>query len=696
MRCELLCFKIYLLQLLLILPIHVADNTSTSTGLSPTQSLSDGQTLISLNKTFELGFFSPNGSANRYVGIWYHQIPLKRVVWIANRNNPLMASSGTIFFNNNGDFIIVDSRGSPFTVVSGYGSKTTEAILLDSGNLILRNINNASSIVWQSFDYPTDTWLPGMRLGMKDRQNQLITTWRSSSDPSTGDFSFGMDPNGTEQFVIWEKQNIYWASVGIPNDIPFARINVVSNSGAYYTEASNYGIPTMFSINNMGHIQLLSWMDTVQEWSLVWNAPDKTCDVYNICGANGLCNDGYTYPPCGCMKGFVPASQIDWNNGTGDTSAGCVRETKLPCETSLENVTFFVVKLVSLPLYSKALNIGRIEECESVCSGQCNCTAYAFSQACNIWYGDLLNLTEFNSIISSSENGFNLYVRTALSSLDGSRGAGNKRKKYIIIGIAIATFLAFLILCIVLFSLLCKKQSQRVTKKLQDKQLMLNLGTGEESTLWESDEKASNVSLFDFSQIAEATSYFAADNKLGQGGFGPVYRGCLQQGQEIAVKRLASNSGQGLVEFKNEIVLIAKLQHRNLVRLLGCCIKGEEKMLIYEYMPNKSLDFFIFDETRGALLDWDKRFHIIEGIAQGLLYLHKHSRLKIIHRDLKPSNILLDEEMNPKISDFGLARIFGSNETQANTRRVVGTYGYMSPEYAMEEVAGWRCIALPR
>nr|CAD1832583.1 unnamed protein product [Ananas comosus var. bracteatus] len=228
--------------------------------------------------------------------------------------------------------------------------------------------------------------------------------------------------------------------------------------------------------------------------------------------------------------------------------------------------------------------------------------------------------------------------------------------------------------------------------------------------LWKSEERSSEFSLFDFDTIANSTNNFSIENKLGEGGFGTVYKGQLSDGLEIAVKRLSAHSGQGLVEFKNEIQLIAKLQHRNLVRLLGCCIHREEKILIYEYMPNKSLDFFLFgsyqsfcsncsfllfphflcyislsvsDQTRG-LLDWQKRFTIVEGIAQGLLYLHKHSRLRIIHRDLKASNILLDYEMNPKISDFGLARIFGSNETQANTNRIVGTYGYMSPEYASE------------
>ncbi|ONI11927.1 hypothetical protein PRUPE_4G135200 [Prunus persica] len=192
--------------------------------------------------------------------------------------------------------------------------------------------------------------------------------------------------------------------------------------------------------------------------------------------------------------------------------------------------------------------------------------------------------------------------------------------------------------------------------------------------------------VFSYASVLAATKNFSEENKLGQGGFGPVYKGKLVTGREIAVKRLSKCSAQGALEFKNELILIYELQHTNLVQLFGFCIHGEERILIYEYMPNKSLDYFLFDSSRGGLLDWKKRFSIIEGITQGLLYLHKYSRTRIIHRDLKASNILLDESMNPKISDFGMARIFTHNEEEANTNRVMGTYGYMSPEYAMKGI----------
>ncbi|KAK3188285.1 hypothetical protein Dsin_027846 [Dipteronia sinensis] len=192
-----------------------------------------------------------------------------------------------------------------------------------------------------------------------------------------------------------------------------------------------------------------------------------------------------------------------------------------------------------------------------------------------------------------------------------------------------------------------------------------------------------DLPLFPLDVISKATQHFSVENKLGEGGFGPVYKGILGDGKEIAVKRLSKTSRQGIEEFEKEVTLLCKLQHENVVRLLGCCTERNELILIFEYIPNKSLHDVLFDSRTGRVLEWKTRISIINGIAQGLLYLHEALQLIIIHRDLKLRNVLLDNAMNPKISDFGLAIIFDAYQFEATTCRIVGTLGYMAPEYMM-------------
>ncbi|CAM8915258.1 unnamed protein product [Rhodiola kirilowii] len=243
------------------------------------------------------------------------------------------------------------------------------------------------------------------------------------------------------------------------------------------------------------------------------------------------------------------------------------------------------------------------------------------------------------------------------ATLGKASGRNNRYRNFIIIAVSTVFFL------ILMFYIIIRVMKQR--ERLENE-----VGSAESLQM-------------DFGTIRSATSNFSGDNKLGQGGFGSVYKGILADGQEIAVKRLTTGSGQGDLEFKNEVVLLAKLQHRNLVRLLGFCLEGHERLLIYEFVPNASLDQFLFDPVNRAILDWESRYKIIAGVARGLVYLHEDSRLRIIHRDLKASNILLDQKMDPKIADFGMARLFIMDQTQGNTSRIVGTYGYMAPEYAM-------------
>ncbi|KAL5840467.1 hypothetical protein ACOSQ4_013075 [Xanthoceras sorbifolium] len=273
---------------------------------------------------------------------------------------------------------------------------------------------------------------------------------------------------------------------------------------------------------------------------------------------------------------------------------------------------------------------------------------------------------------------------SSVSAGNQAKGQGNQRKIWMIIILTIVTafVLGALLACTIYY--LTKKKGARASGGLR---LVESHDIGDRNYpqhIQGRDDIKAQEFYVDLKSLHLATDNFSDSNMLGQGGFGPVYKGIFNDGKEVAVKRLSSCSEQGTEEFTNEVLLILKLQHKNLVRLLGFCVDGEEKLLVYEFMPNSSLDVVLFDPRKRTQLSWSKRLNIINGIAKGILYLHVDSRFRIVHRDLKASNILLDSDMNPKISDFGMARIFAGSEGEANTARIVGTYGYMAPEYAME------------
>ncbi|XP_078168440.1 cysteine-rich receptor-like protein kinase 34 [Carex rostrata] len=248
---------------------------------------------------------------------------------------------------------------------------------------------------------------------------------------------------------------------------------------------------------------------------------------------------------------------------------------------------------------------------------------------------------------------------------------GSKDKKKILALVIVPSICGFIILMVALFCILRRRRRIR------------SMPQPNCTSTYNEEKETSTPHLFKLETLRIATNYFSPSNKLGEGGFGSVYKGCLPSGEEIAVKRLSLGSGQGVSELKNEVLALANLQHKNLVKLLGFCLNEHEKLLVYEFLPNKSLDKLLSDPQKDEKLDWQKRYQIIKGVTRGLLYLHEESRIKIIHRDLKTSNILLDESMLPKISDFGLAKLFNIDKSQGTASRIAGTNGYIAPECFM-------------
>ncbi|KAK3424235.1 hypothetical protein EUGRSUZ_F01040 [Eucalyptus grandis] len=658
----------YCVHVMFMLHLVVASDS-----LSPGQSIKDGERLVSSGQSFELGFFSPENSKYKYLGVWYKLSP-EKVVWVANRNNPLTDSNCVLTFSDERNLVVLNrSKSIIWSSNSSRVLRNPVARLFDSGNLVVseNTSSHSGACSWQSFDYPTDILLAGMRLGwsLKTGFEWSLTSWKSTDDPSSGDYTFGINVNGLPQLEVRKRGSTKTFRAGPWNGLRFMGIPAIEttllrplfvyNDTDVHYEFDNSvdDIITMLTLNQSGLLELLLSKKENSRWDVMASFPRDPCDNYGQCGANGVCKSNKD-PRCQCLQGFVPKSQEEWQ--LFNSTSGCIRKAQLNCS---QEPGFLKISMLNLPdLIDFRVNKNMsLEECKVECLKKCSCTAYANSDVrgggsgCLMWFGNLVDLREFEQ----DNYVQNIYIKLSASELDSIQSPVNKK-----ILVTVASVISGLLIAGVALSIMWKSIMKRRGSQRQKEDI--------------------DLPLYDFSTIAVATGHFSQTNMIGAGGFGSVYKGNLSMGQEIAVKRLSKGSRQGLEEFMNEVLLIAKLQHRNLVELLGCCIEGEERMLIYEYMPNKSLDYFIFDDDRSFLLAWKSRFDIVLGIARGLLYLHQDSKLQVIHRDLKTSNILLDVDLNPKISDFGLARIFGGNEREARTKRIIGTYGYMSPEYAFD------------
>nr|GMD08432.1 G-type lectin S-receptor-like serine/threonine-protein kinase At4g27290 [Ipomoea batatas] len=404
--------------------------------------------------------------------------------------------------------------------------------------------------------------MPGMRLKVnkKTGKRNVIRCWSSSDDPRPGKFSLGVDPKGSPQIFIWKEHIPYYRSNLYLNGFTYSAY--IPSAGYFYNsyatendeEYFSYGyadtsIQERIILTPDGHMQLLFMQKTSEKWSMVVQVPNNECELYARCGSFGTCEGYGPHSVCSCLKGFKPKSQKDWDKGKYD--AGCERSIALGCEEG-EDDGFMRLALMKWPDHSSSLGIMTFQECEMECSKNCSCTAFGYS-----------NITSYFA--------------------DGSSGNNDSphRNKRRLDAIIVASVSSFFLLTVLVYILTCGKKGW-VSKR----------STVSTAPLLGKD----HIELLQLSlrRIIDATDNFGEANKLGEGGFGPVYKGFLLEFGMVAIKRLSKESSQGLNEFINELKLIAKLQHTNLVRLMGYCIEDEEKILIYEYLPKRSLDKFLF------------------------------------------------------------------------------------------------------
>ncbi|KAJ0533231.1 putative protein kinase RLK-Pelle-DLSV family [Helianthus annuus] len=623
------------------------------------QQLKDWDELISSNRIFCLKFFSFGTMVSPYLGVFYNKEQIRyrqdeyypkkesdnSAVWVANRNHPIPDIYGRLIIDANGRFSILSSIGTvvdlftPTQLVTHKVSVT----LLDSGNLVLQELHPDGSVkrvLWQSFDYPTDTLLPGMKLGinLKTGHRWSLTSWRNDELPAEGLFSLVGDLNRTGPIAILRQRNaLHWTSGPWENG-EFKNTDLLSSGPDvrfYYVSNETEQSFTYLTRTYDSYPALRMHQDG-----------QLTGSPLNLSVHCRYIND-----PPGCAEDEFERKRCRKDYHFGSTNG----------------YNYNTYSYVDEYVYDESYNL---HDCQQICWSNCSCVAFTTTR-------NRVGCKTYGKRVYNPET-VDPYKRYYTIEEKKKRGTN---KTWIGI-VVLIVLLAVLLSCYWVCKTFDVKEIAKKIKRL----LLLQMRRMRRFYINIRTDKNMNTELryFTFQSISSATNNFSSTNKLGKGGFGEVYKGKLVDGQEVAVKRLSKTSGQGIKEFKNETELIAKLQHTNLVRLLGCCVEKQEQILVYEYMPNSSLDSFLFDPTKKGLLDWNNRFVIIDGIAQGLLYLHKFSRLRIIHRDLKASNILLDDYLKPKISDFGMAKLFGSNESEANTSRVVGTRGYMPPEYFID------------
>ncbi|XP_047945891.1 G-type lectin S-receptor-like serine/threonine-protein kinase LECRK3 [Salvia hispanica] len=665
----------YILTILILLLASTAAEAqirSSNITLGSSLTLSSNSSWPSPSGVFAFGFF-PQHVNNYAVGIF---LPDKTVVWTANRDSDPTVPNDVVslMLSPEGRLVLRRRQGQDIDVINP-SLTIASASMLDNGNFVL--YDSYSRIIWQSFDHPTNTLLPGQRLS----PGEEIFSSASETDYGRGIFRLKMQDDG----------NLVQYTVNTPITAPYAyyesdtygaggivSLNLDSDGRLYLLNGSlplknisNGGFPTQGYINLMrldigGIFRIYSLslgnLTTIRRWS----STDDECAPLGLCGLNAFCILMDTAPVCQCIPGFVSVQ-------AGNSPAGCSRSFSAQgCPTINDRLKYEMRRVdntdwedSSYEILDKMLSE---EECSKACLDDGHCEAAFFKdnqcrkQRLPLRFGrrslgnSNIALIRFSTNTEVPDTGGDSDCKSIIKK--------ERRIDLLIIGIVLMSIGTLALLISVIF---VQKNRKNYNKISNEDGANFVVGI--------------SLKVFTFEHLFEATNGFKEE--LGRGASGTVFKGILQNGQKmVAVKRLEKEFTQGEIEFQTELKTIGKMYHRNLVRLLGYCFNGHNKLLVFEYMSNGSLADILFTQEKRP--NWEERMEIARDVSRGILYLHQECETQIIHCDIKPQNILMDDNWRAKISDFGLAKLLKQDQTNTITG-IRGTKGYVAPEWFQKQ-----------
>ncbi|KAL5981878.1 hypothetical protein ACLOJK_015945 [Asimina triloba] len=666
-------------------PPHILPGGSSLSVDTPTH------ILTSPDHTFAAGFRSVGQNAFCFA-VWFLQPKTFTPVWMANRDRPINGKKSSLSLRSDGNLLLLDAGRSPIWATNTTSKSPTQLLLSNDGNLLLQTTAHNHTL-WQSFDSPTNTLLPNQLF----TRNTKLTSARSQTNFSSGFYSFFFDNDNILKLQYNgpdSTSTIYWPDPGVVswnagrNSFNAGRIAVLDASGQFQSTDKlafsawdvGFGPKRRLTLDSDGNLRLYSLDENHLRWETSWQATSSSCRIHGVCGPNSVCSYSTLGRRCSCLPGFKARDLADWTRG-------CEPVFDLPCDNAavapkeLDFVQLRHVDFFGYDMENADLNI-TFAECEGKCLNSCSCRAFMFrfNHTAGIWACYLkvqllngVNLPwlyavsyvkipkNFSCLTQNSpvEMGLKCSPDSRVQQLPWTSPKGQEH------GISSLKISILILGVIGIVEIACIFVGWWVFFR-------------DENSMNIMDTSAAGFKRFSYAELKKATSNFS--EVIGEGSCGKVYKGVLADQQVAAIKWLEGMNDQSEGQFLAEVSMIGRINHMNLIRMLGFCAQGKHRLLVYEHMEKGSLAENISSND----LDWEKRFQIAQGTAKGLAYLHEECLEWVLHCDIKPENILLDADYRPRVGDFGLSKLLdrgGALRERWVFSRMRGTRGYMAPEW---------------